>query len=128
MTRGTALVLALLPPVAALATSCQALRSRPPKQRSEVVVAVWAEPARLPPGGGQVQILVRIRRPSGEPYPGVQVRLKASEGTLFSAGKTLVTDAEGMTRDRLTSKRAAEIVVVAGDTRHRFKIELTPAG
>ena len=96
------------------------------KRRSEVVVAAWAEPSRLPPGGGQVQILVRVRRPNGEAYPGVQVRLKASEGKLYSAGKPLVTDGTGMTRDRLTSRRETEIVVVAADTRHRFWIRLAP--
>ena len=89
-----------------------------------MVVAAWAEPARLPPGGGQVQILVRLKRPSGEPYPGVQVRLQSSAGTLFSAGKPLVTDAQGTTRDRLTSRRAADIVVVVSDTRHRFRVPL----
>lgn len=85
-------------------------------------MAAWAEPSRLPQGGGQVQIVVHIRRPNGDPYPGVQVRLQASEGTLFSDGKPLVTDAEGMTRDRLTSPREAEIVVVVSDTRHRFRV------
>lgn len=109
-----------------LTSACQTFAFREPKQRSEVVVAAWAEPARLPPGGGQVQILVRVHRPSGEPYPGVQVRLKASEGKLFSAGRPLVTDAAGMTRDRLTAKRSSEVVVLAGVTRHRFNIEMTP--
>jgi hypothetical protein len=104
--------------------SCRTFTPWSSKVRSGVVVAAWAEPARLPPGGGQVMILVRIRRPNGEPYPGVQVQLKASEGTLFSDGKPLVTDANGMTRDRLTSRRAANIVVVVSDTRHRFRIPL----
>jgi hypothetical protein len=108
----------------AVLPSCRALTSWSSKVRSEVVVAAWAEPSRLPRGGGQVQILVRIRRPNGEPYPGVQVRVRASEGTLFSDGKPLVTDANGMTRDRLTSRRASNIVVVVSDTRHRFRVPM----
>jgi len=107
---------------AGVGPACRTFRDS--KQRSEVVVAAWAEPARLPPGGGQVQIMVRTQRPNGEPYPGVQVRLRASEGKLYSNGKTLVTDGSGMTRDRLTSKRVSEIVVLVGGTRHRFRVEL----
>jgi hypothetical protein len=94
----------------------------PTKERSEVVVAAWAEPKHLPPRGGQVQILVRIQRPNGQPYPGVQVRLRTSAGKLFSAGQSLFTDAAGMTRDRLTSRGPAEVVVQVGATRYRFKI------
>ena len=125
MTRAPAI--AGLVTASAVACGCRALAPfGTPKLRSEVAVAAWAEPSKLPPGGGQVQVLVRIRRPNGEPYPGVQVRLKASEGTLFSAGRTLVTDAQGMTRDRLTSRRSAQIVVLVGDTRHKFRIPVAP--
>jgi len=107
------------------AAGCRSLSPfGPGKVGSEAAVAAWAEPARLPPGGGQVQILVRIQRSNGMPYAGVQVRLKTSEGKLFSAGRALVTDARGMTRDRLTSRREAEIVVLVADTRHRFRVPL----
>ena len=85
-------------------------------------MAAWAEPRQLPSRGGQVQILIRIRRPNGQPYAGVQVRVRANTGTLFSGGHPLVTDANGMTRDRLTSRREAEVIVQVGDTRYRFKI------
>jgi hypothetical protein len=87
-----------------------------------IVVAAWAEPKELPAGGGQVQILVRIQRRGGKRFPGVEVRLRSSSGTLYSAGRLLVTDASGMTRDRLTTKRTATITLNAGGTRYRFRV------
>jgi hypothetical protein len=111
---------------ALVAVSCKTFERGQVPLRSQVAVAAWAEPSRLPPRGGQVQILVRVRRPSGELYPGVQVRLRTDNGTLFSRGKPLVTDAQGMTRDRLTSKEAAEIIVQVGETRYRFKVAVAP--
>ena len=90
-----------------------------------IVVAAWAEPKHLPPGGGQVQILVRIQKRGGRRYPGVQVRLKASTGTLYSKGRVLVTDAQGMTRDRLTTRKNAIITLNAGGTRYRFQVSVT---
>jgi hypothetical protein len=96
-------------------------------KRGEIVIAAWTEPRQLPRGGGQVQVLVRVQRVGGGPYPGVQVRLSTNAGTLFSAGSALVTDAQGMTRDRLTSKRAASVLVQIGDTRYRFKVAMASA-
>jgi hypothetical protein len=87
-----------------------------------IVVEAWAEPKRLPPWGGQVQILVRVQRRDGRRYPGVEVSLAASTGTLFSRGGILVTDSQGMTRDRLTTREAATITLNAGGTRYRFLI------
>jgi hypothetical protein len=88
----------------------------------EVVVAAWSEPKRLPPGGGQAQILVRARRRGGVPFAGVEVRLHTSTGTLFSKGKILVTDAAGTTRDRLTTRRSATVTLNAGGTVYRFRV------
>ena len=51
-----------------------------------IVVAAWAEPKELPAGGGQAQIMVRIQRLGGKRFPGVEVRLRSSGGTLFSGG------------------------------------------
>jgi hypothetical protein len=87
-----------------------------------IVVAAWAEPKRLPPGGGPVQILVRIQKQGGRPYPGVEVSLATSAGTLYSGGGVLVTDKQGMTRDRLTTRKAATITLNAGGTRYRFRV------
>jgi hypothetical protein len=87
-----------------------------------IVVAAWAEPKRLPPSGGPVQILVRIQKQGGRPYPGVEVSLATSAGTLYSGGRVLVTDTRGMTRDRLTTRRAATITLNAGGTRYRFRV------
>jgi hypothetical protein len=87
-----------------------------------IVVAAWAEPRELPAGGGQAQILVRIQKRGGARFPGVEVRLRASDGALFSAGRVLVTDASGMTRDRLTTKKTATITINAGGTRYRFRV------
>lgn len=92
------------------------------KAEEEVVVAAWAEPSKLPAGGGQAQILVRAQKRGGAAFPGVEVRLRASSGALYSAGKVLVTDGRGMTRDRLTAHRTAEITLNAGGTRYRFTV------
>jgi len=87
-----------------------------------IVVAAWAEPKELPAGGGQVQILVRIQKEGGKRFPGVEVRLHSSGGTLYSAGRVLVTDASGMTRDRLTARKTVSITLNAGGTRYRFQV------
>ena len=89
-----------------------------------IVVAAWAEPSSLPEGGGQTQLLVRVQKKGGTPFPGVQVRLAASTGTLFSAGRILVTDGRGMTRDRLTTRQSARVVLNAGGTHHRFDVRV----
>ena len=87
-----------------------------------IVVAAWAEPQELPAGGGQAQILVRIQKQGGHSFPGVEVRLAASTGSLYSDGHILVTDAQGMTRDRLTTRKTAVVTLNAGGTRYRFKV------
>jgi hypothetical protein len=89
-----------------------------------IVIAAWAEPPFLPVGGGQTQILVKVQKRGGRPYPGVEVRLHTSAGSLYSAGKVLVTGANGMTRDRLTAKKAATVTLNAGGTRYRFEVPL----
>jgi hypothetical protein len=115
------------PPAAASAPPVESPTPAPiiPK-RSEIVLAAWAEPRHVPQGGGSVQVLVRVRRVGGGPYPGVQVQLQTNAGSLYSAGKPLVTDAQGMCRDRLTTNRPAQVVVQIGDTRYRFKVTLPP--
>jgi hypothetical protein len=92
--------------------------------KEPLTVAAWAEPAKLPPLGGQCQIIVRVLKRGGVPFPGVEVRLQASRGTLFSGGRTLVTDASGRTRDRLTSREITTITLNAGGTRYRFEVPL----
>jgi hypothetical protein len=87
-----------------------------------IVVAAWAEPKELPAGGGQAQILVRIQKRGGRRFEGVEVRLRSSTGSLFSAGRVLVTDASGMTRDRLTTTKTTTITLNAGGTRYRFRV------
>jgi hypothetical protein len=88
-------------------------------------VAAWAEPAKLPPLGGQCQIIVRVMKRGGAPLARVEVRLHASKGTLYSAGRTLFTDATGKTRDRLTAREGSTITLNAGGTRYRFEVPLT---
>jgi hypothetical protein len=88
----------------------------------EVVVAAWAEPPSLVPPGGRVQILVRAQRRNGRPFAGVQVRLSTTAGHLASRGRVLVTDANGMTRDRLSLQATAAIVLNAGGTRYKFDV------
>jgi hypothetical protein len=119
--------------VAGLVSSCKTLfPSRESAQEplpvtraaEEVVVAAWSEPKELPPGGGQAQILVRAQKRGGAPFPGVEVRLRASAGSLFSGGKVLITDATGRTRDRLTTRGVAFVTVNAGGTVYRFRVPL----
>jgi hypothetical protein len=121
------------PPPPPSPPSGQALTPEPPVPPSEeplpvkvveepIVVAAWAEPRQLPPGGGQAQILVRIQKPGSRRFPGVEVRLRASPGSLYSGGRVLVTDEEGMTRDRLTTRKTAVITLNAGGTRYRFHV------
>lgn len=96
------------------------------KAAEDVVIAAWSEPRHLAPGGGQAQILIRAQRKGGQPYPGVEVRLRASTGQLYSSGRVLVTDGRGMTRDRLTARKSAEITLNAGGTRYRFVVPVLP--
>lgn len=68
------------------------------------------------------QILVRLQKSDRRPYSGVEVRIESSSGVLYSAGRTLVTDASGMTRDRITTHATARITVNAGGTLHSFSL------
>lgn len=89
-----------------------------------IVVAAWAEPRQLPAGGGQAQLIVRVQKQGGARLAGVEVRLSASSGTLYSRGRVLTTDAQGMTRDRLTTRRTASVTLNAGGTRYRFQVNV----
>ncbi len=115
LTAGLASACALLPRHGGLAVR---------EVEERIVVAAWAEPRALPRGGGQAQILVRVQKEGGARFPGVEVRLQSSEGTLFSQGRTLVTDAQGMTRDRLTTHRTSVVTLNAGGTRYRFQVSV----
>ena len=90
--------------------------------KEPIVVAAWAEPRRLPPGGGQAQILVRVSRRNGQRLGGIEVRLATSQGSLYSSSRVLVTDASGMTRDRLTTHQAAIVTLNAGGTLYRLDV------
>jgi hypothetical protein len=87
-----------------------------------IIVAAWAEPKALAPGGGQAQLLVRVQKKGGAAYPGVEVRFRTSSGMLYSQGAILVTDASGRTRDRLTTRETAIVTLNAGGTRYRFRV------
>ncbi len=92
------------------------------KVSEPIVVTAWAEPRHLPEGGGQTQILVRVQKRGGGRLPGVEVRLQSSDGTLFSGGRTLRTDAQGMTRDRLSTRHTATVTLNAGGTPYSLEI------
>ncbi len=94
------------------------------KVQEEIIVAAWAEPAQLPRGGGQAQILIRVQKRGGARFPGVEVRLASSTGTLYSGGRILVTDAQGLTRDRLTTRKTTTITLNAGGTRYSFHVNV----
>jgi hypothetical protein len=93
----------------------------------EIIVAAWAEPPRLFSGGGSAQLLVRVQKRGGAPYPGVEVRFHASDGSLYSGGNILVTDRQGLSRDRLTTQKTATITLNAGGTRYRFQVPVGAA-
>ena len=94
------------------------------------MVFAWAEPSRLPAGGGDSQILVRVKkRAGGAPLAGVEVRFQASEGDLYSQGKVLLTDVRGMTRDRVRTRHTTTITLNAGGTLSRVLVNVgEPSG
>jgi len=128
---GAALLAALL-----LAQGCRSASPRgtseagplPPVKQAveEVVVAAWADPAQLQEGGGVAQVLVRLQKRNRQPYAGVEVRLQTSRGSLYSEGRILLTDARGMTRDRLTTRSTATLTLNAGGTRYSFRVPVAP--
>jgi hypothetical protein len=121
-----------VPPGTALPPAAQVPPDEEPlpvkKVEEPIVVAAWAEPKELPVGGGQAQILVRIQKRGGGRFPGVEVRLRASEGSLYSRGQVLTTDASGMTRDRLTTRKSATVTLNAGGTQYRFQVPVAEEG
>ena len=125
---GAALILLLVLPSCKTASPDKAPLEEAPlpvaKAPEDVVVAAWSEPKQLPVKGGQAQILVRAQKRGGAPYPGVEVRVRTSAGSLFSQGRVLITDASGQTRDRLSARRDATITVNAGGTVYRFRVPL----
>jgi hypothetical protein len=92
------------------------------KVEEDIIVAAWAEPAHLPSGGGSAQLIVRVQKRGGVAYPGVEVRFATSGGSLFSSGNILVTDHQGLTRDRITAQQTVTVTLNAGGTRYRFKV------
>ena len=96
------------------------------REPEPVLVAAWAEPAHLQPGGGQAHILIRVQRRGGAPAEGVEVRLETSKGSLYSAGRILRTDGNGQTRDLLTTIRTAVVTLNAGGTRYSFIVPVLP--
>src|SRR5262245_53708759 len=62
------------PPGTALTPEPESAEQEPgpvTKVAEPIVVAAWAEPKELPPGGGQAQIMVRIQKEGGKRFPGV---------------------------------------------------------
>jgi hypothetical protein len=70
--------------------------------------------------------MVLAHKRNGDPFPGVEVQVQTSEGTVYSASEILATDATGRTRDRLTTRKPAVVTVNVGGTIH--KIEVAVAG
>jgi hypothetical protein len=120
--------------LAACTGACSRLSSHAPsppelapiqKASEEILVTAWAEPSRLPSGGGASQILVRVRKKKGGgPLSGVEVRFQTSEGILYSQGKVLVTDTRGMTRDRVTTRKPALVTLNAGGTPYTLRVNV----
>ncbi len=94
---------------------------------TQLALSVWSEPRRLQQGGGQALIIIRVQTPGNKPAPGLDVRLKTSEGSLYSQGRSLVTDARGMTRDRLTTSRTAKVEVQVAGLRQEIVVPVGEA-
>jgi hypothetical protein len=94
---------------------------------TDIAVSVWSEPKHLPPGGGQAQIIVRVQKAGNRPVPGLEVRLKTSQGSLYSRGRLLVTDARGMTRDRLATTRTATVKINVAGSRQELVVPVGEA-
>lgn len=88
----------------------------------DLVVAAWADPATLPPEGGQTRIRVRVQQKGGRPYVKTRVRLRTRFGTLRSGGETLLTDANGLVQDSLATKRSTTVDVYTRGTRYRIRV------
>jgi hypothetical protein len=114
------------PPRAEPAPTPEPERLEPRLETRPLVVTAWVEPRHLPPGGGQVQVIVRVRWRGGQPAQGVEVRINTNRGTLYSKGRILTTDSSGQTRDRLTTRRTAMVTVNAGGTRISFPVPVLP--
>lgn len=107
-------------PPTALPTPSSGTSGGQPAIASGPFVTAWSEPRTLPPGGGAAQILIRVKKKGGAAYVGVQVKLEASEGKLFSRGRVLKTDARGMVRDRITTTKTSTITINAGGSVQRL--------
>jgi hypothetical protein len=92
-----------------------------------LTLVAWVEPAHLPPGGGRVEVFIRVRREGGEPYPGVDIQIATSRGDLESQGRILSSDADGLATDRLRTGRTATLTINAGGTVYRFPVPVLPA-
>jgi hypothetical protein len=57
----------------------------------------------------------------------VEVRFRASTGSLYSGGNILVTDRQGLSRDRVTTQHSVTITLNAGGTRYRFRVPVGEA-
>ena len=65
---------------------------------------------------------MRVQKRGGAAYPDVEVRFRTSTGSLYSGGNIIVTDRQGLTRDRLTTRQTTTVTLNAGGTRYRFRV------
>jgi PKD repeat protein len=87
-------------------------------------VTLTADPAVLPPGGGQSALSALVIGDNGQPLSGVPVVFSSTAGSLASSGSAVPTDHSGRARDTLTTDRGAVITAIAGTVSSTFEIRI----
>ncbi len=79
-------------------------------------IAMRANPASLPQGGGTVQVIAIVRDTSGNPLPGAPVSFTTDQGNLGST--SAITDADGQAETTISTNRDAVVTatVISGVT------------
>lgn len=83
-----------------------------------------ADPASLPPEGGNIQLRAFVKDEQGNPVSGVQVFFQTTSGTLTSKGDAVLTNPSGVARDTLKTTEDATVTVVAGAQEDQLNITL----
>ena len=87
-------------------------------------VTLTADPAVLPPGGGESNLSALVLGDNGQPLSGIPVVFSSTAGTLSSGGAPVTTDSSGRARAVLTTDRTATVTAIAGSMSGTFEIRI----
>jgi adhesin/invasin len=87
-------------------------------------VTLNADPAVLPPGGGQSNLTALVLGDNGQPLSGVPVVFSTTAGSLSSSGAAVPTDSSGRARNTLTTDRTTTVTAAAGERSATFEIRI----